>query len=187
MLVIESLIMMANNRPLDWLSFRPPEEQAAILKVARQIVPEHRQLHKARMAATEVHRLQQVQAKEKAQKQREQWCITDIEAITRQLSGIPGGLWTTAAAVEERLSQLTTEKEKTDALKTQLRFRKKVMAQKASSLLFAFSKAKVAFTASQLKANLLQLLLLSPSVPTQAPLTDSEDDITDDDAGSNRQ
>ena len=52
------------------------------------------------------------------------------------------GLWQSAAQVHQELSRIKTKKEKEEALKTQLRFRKNVFSQKCDQKpnVFAFSK-----------------------------------------------
>ena len=183
MLAIEAQIMLANNRPLDWLSFRTPEEQSAILEVARQLVPEHKRLQKARLSAINEYRLKTVQAKQQAHQQREQRRVAEAETITQQLARIPGGLWTTGDGIAEGLAELPTNKAKVDALKCQLKFRKKILVQQAPHTLFAFSKAGKPFSIAELKANLLRLLELSPASAHHVALSDSDDMLNDDDGG----
>ena len=157
-LAIEALIMMSNNRPLDWLSFRTQEEQTTILQVARKLVPEHRRLEKARKAAIHAYKLKKIQEQEEASQQREARRIAEVEAITQQLSKLPGGLWLTEQAIIDALAQLPTNKLKIDAIKSQLRFRKRVLCQKAEKSLFAFSRDGKNHPVAELQSNLIQLV-----------------------------
>ena len=136
LLAIEAHVMMANNRPLNWLSFQMPGEQAAILQAASILAPEHRRLAKIRSAAIANFKLEQIQ----------EWERVDFG----QHPGYGGWLLKGLPALKQR-----------EALRIQLRFHKKVLRQKArKSLYFAFSHAGKQFPADELKANLAKLFPL---------------------------
>ena len=84
------------------------------------------------------------------------------QQITKKISTLPLGLWTTRQEVEDGLSQLPARRTN-EALKTQIRYRKKVMRQPADKALFALSKAKQPFSSTELKCNLLKLIAVLSS------------------------
>ena len=82
------------------------------------------------------------------------------QQITKK-STLPLGLWTTRQEVEDGLSQLPARRTN-EALKTQIRYRKKVMRQPADKALFALSP-KQPFSSTELKCNLLKLIAVLSS------------------------
>ena len=79
----------------------------------------------------------------------------------KKISTLPLGLWTTRQEVEDGLSQLPACRTN-EALKTQIRYRKKVMRQPADKALFALSP-KQPFSSTELQCNLLKLIAVLSS------------------------
>ena len=176
-LAIKALIMMSNNRPLDWLSFRTQKEQTAILQVARKLVSEHQRLEKARKASINAHKLKKIQEQEETSQQGEARRIAEVEAITQQISKLPGGLWSTEQLILDALAQLPTNKLKIDAMKSQRRFRKRVLCQKADKSLFffAFLKDGKNYPVAELQSNVVQLV--SSTASTTGTGTNISDEV----------
>ena len=84
-----------------------------------------------------------------------------ISTNNKKISTLPLGLWTTRQEVEDGLSQLPARRTN-EALKTQIRYRKKVMRQPADKALFALSP-KQPFSSTELKCNLLKLIAVLSS------------------------
>ena len=79
-----------------------------------------RELFKGRKDEIEARKREQVATKIRAREAREKKKIADKEKISIEM--IEYGLWQSEAEVEEQVASYRTVKDKTDALKSQLRF-----------------------------------------------------------------
>ena len=88
-----------------------------------------------------------------------------------------GGLWSSVGKMEDALVILLTPARKVDAMKVQIRFRKKVLCLVADRNMFSFSLNKKKLTVDELKFNLRKLInTVSPVSSGSRGLTDSEDE-----------
>ena len=123
-LAIESFITLGNNQTVAWLAAKSTEERGAILQAAQALVPRHKQLAKTRKTAIHQHKVEELdKAKEKAEK-RDQRHIQGVQQLTAALT-TAGGLWTTVEQMLTFLSSVTGITQRRNAMKCQLRFRKK--------------------------------------------------------------
>lgn len=83
--------------------------------------------------------------------------------MTKKLS--PLGLWSNRDEVESGLQKITSKKDKLEALKVQINFRRKVLGQShEDKSVFYFSHNRKALTINELKLNLLKLIPESESI-----------------------
>ena len=89
-----------------------------------------------------------------------------------------GDLSTTIQQMDDTLGRITGDGKKCEAIKCQLRFRKKVLKQKGSRDVFAFSRSGKALPVEQLMTNLKQLIASVPGTPVDDGATSlgEEDD-----------
>ena len=124
----------------------------------------HRANFQKRRGEIERRRKEEQEKREKERLKREKKAIEEKEDLTKKISLI--GLWTSEAEVSEGLDSLRSVSEKKDALKLQLKFRKKVISQTYhDKTVFQFSHNSRAFSVSELKQNLLKLLCTSDPHP----------------------
>lgn len=159
-IALESLLLFSHNKTSVWLSSKTSDERERLFKAARTMTSAHRANFQKRREEIERRRKEEQEKREREKLRKEKKLIEEKEALTKQISHI--GLWTSEAEVIAGLDNLTTVREKKDALKLQIKFRKKVMSQTYhDKTVFQFSHNSRAFSVSELKENLLKLLCTS--------------------------
>ena len=178
-LAIEAPVLFTNNKTTEWLSSKSPTEKEVLFSNARKLAPLHQKKFRARLDS-----LQQQIEIDVAEKQRQlyrrkrqrQW----LKKRGLQLHAIvSAGLWQSMEQVDKALQALPNERQKKDALKTQLKFRKVVIQQTHPDRpsVFHFSQNKgTAFSSQILKENLASLLG-SAADQCEEILTDSCPDL----------
>lgn len=130
-----------------------------LMQTARKMSAKHKKAFKDRLKALEGKRAQ-AQLDRKQQKEESERCVLlQKEKITSDI--VQSGLWLSAEDIDRNLEQCSSETQKREALKAQLRFRKTVLQQKFSSDkdIYNFSKkGSGQFNSQKLCANLLQLI-----------------------------
>ena len=107
--------------------------------------------------------------KKRRQKKKKEKEVREKGELTKKF--LKMSLWTTVSEVEEGLAQLRSAKQKCDALKLQIKFRKKVLNQThPDKTIFFFSHQRKQHAHIELKKNLLKLL----SRPELQPLLSRE-------------
>ena len=152
-LSIESMIMLANNKTMRWLSQKSADERGAILQAALALAPKHQQLAKARKQASQEYRQQHLAALREKRARQAELHAQRVQQVTAALMPY-SGLWVTGKSLTINLSTYSTAQQR-KAIQAQLRFRKHCMKQSGSKELFAFSKNKTPLTIEQLRSNLL--------------------------------
>lgn len=156
-LSLEAMIMFSNNKTASWLHTKTLKEREELMKKARSVIPEFKQLYRVRRQQLLEARASLLQAKRlqleklQAKKQREK------EGLVQEI--VKYGLWQSKQQVSEQLLKLKTKKEKVAALKLQLDFRKKVLEQKhVDKSVFFMTKNKQQLPVEVITDNLCQLL-----------------------------
>ena len=98
------------------------------------------------------------QKKETEKRVTERKVILEKEKITSDIVHI--GLWQSVDQIDQKLASYASETQKREALKTQLRFRNKVLQQNYSDDkdIYKFSKNKAQFNSQTLRSNLAKLV-----------------------------
>jgi hypothetical protein len=159
-LALESQITFSLNKTDKWLASKTPEETQQLILESRKEVKKERERFKIREQSIREKRLenQRVQFEMKARQERKR--IERLEKDTLDMQFY--GLWQSMEQISSELQLIKSDKEKVEALKAQLRFRKHVFEQKADSSVYAFSKVvdgkRVNLSVDQLKANVMKLV-----------------------------
>ena len=135
-LASESYLMFCCNKTQQWLENKSTPEKDSLLCDARKQVKLTREKFKVRQKEIHQRRLQILQEKAKKVEELEQKKLKQKEDMTNDI--VYFGLWQ-SENVDLRLASIPTKTEKEKALKTQLRFREKVLQQKMEKSVFAFS------------------------------------------------
>ena len=126
-LCLEGMILFANNKTSAWLDSKTQDEKQDLLKKARSLSPEFKQLYRLQKQRLLKERCKILQAKQLQLEQMRQKNLREKETLTENI--LIYGLWQSKEQVNEQLRKLKTKKEKIKALKVQLDFRKKVLEQ----------------------------------------------------------
>ncbi len=133
------------------------EEKRRLFGAARSLTSVHRANFKQRREEIEHKRLQLQLERERNRQRKHAKQVKEKEDLTKRLA--PLGLWTKATEVECGLQTLKSKKEKQEALKIQIDFRRKVLCQSyPDKTIFYFTHLRKALTECQLKSNLFKLL-----------------------------
>ena len=178
-LAVESFIMLGNNKTVAWLAAKTQEERGAILQAARSLVPKHKELACQTRIAIQKHKATELKRQQEQAEKREQKRLQEVQQVTVALAA-GGGLWTTDEQMATTLESIATVGKKRDAIKCQIRFREKVLQQKASRQLFAFSKDGKALSLEQLISNLKLLMAAIPSGQAEDNAGSTNDESGDD-------
>jgi hypothetical protein len=119
--------MFSQNRTSQWLKNQDSRSLEKLLNQARQSTGKIRTLFNQRKETIEERKREQVAARIQSREQAQRKKIEQKEEITCQM--IEYGLWQTHHEVDEQVSSYRTTKKKIYALKSQLRFRQKVLEQ----------------------------------------------------------
>ncbi|XP_065887842.1 uncharacterized protein [Dysidea avara] len=158
-IAIESLLLFSHNKTSEWLENKASEEKKRLLNAARTLTSVHKANFHKRRQEIEVKRKEIFESKERDRRKKKEKEIKEKESLTKQISS--AGLWTTKEEVHKGLDKMRTKKEKQDALKLQIKFRKRVLCQSTDDqAVFHFSHNHKPFTNSELLHNLFKLLSL---------------------------
>ena len=129
------------------------------METARRMSAKHKKTFKDRLKTLEEKRAQAQLDRERQREETEQRVLLQKEKITTDI--IHSGLWLSLEDIDRSLEQCSSETQKREALKSQLRFRKAVLQQKYPSDkdIYNFSKKGYGpFNSQKLRANLIKLI-----------------------------
>lgn len=156
-IALESLLLYSQNQTAEWLLGKTEEEKERLFSAARTLTSIHKANFKKRRDEIERKRLEVQQARDRARQLKHEKEVREKEELTKRLA--PFGLWTTTTEVDQGLGVLKTTKERQEALKLQINFRRKVLGQAHQDKnLFYFSHNRKPLSDNQLKLNLFRLL-----------------------------
>ena len=168
-LSLEGMILFANNQTSQWLDSKPAEEKQDLIKKARSLAPEFKQLYKLRRQKLLEERSKMLQAKQLQLERMRQKKLKEKEQLTQNI--VMYGLWQSREQVDEKLGAIKTEKDKVKALKVQLDFRKKVLEQSHSDKdIFFITKQSKQLPVEIICENLCKLLSSAQLVITPGTL-----------------
>ena len=160
-LACEAHIMFSQNKTMDWLGAKCVSEQEKLLKDARCSTERLRSEFRRRKEEIESRKKEALRNKITQRHQAEARKLQRKENVTSDIIGF--GLWQSKMEVENQVKSLLTTKEKIEALKAQLRFRKSVLYQKPPTpLVYTFTKVvgkkRVTLSVSELMKNVQSLV-----------------------------
>jgi hypothetical protein len=137
----EAYIMFANNKTMNWLKSKSEEERGKLIAEASKDVKTVRKKFKSRLTAITENRREAVQLEIAKKEMLRREKIRKQEAYTKDI--LTHGLWQSEVEVDNMLPSYTKIKDKIEALKAQISFRKNVLLQQTDTKeTFNFSKKK---------------------------------------------
>ena len=116
----------------------------------------HRLLYRQRCKAIADHHQQQIAEKQSRKQEKDRADLKQKEQLCQQVQ--QSGLWSSPEDVASKVAVESTAARKIAALKTQIRFRKIVLQQKADKRLFQWSAGGRNFSVTELQENLVALV-----------------------------
>ena len=158
-LALEAQVTFSLNKTNDWLS-----KQNNILQIiteSRKEARKERERFKERARVILAKRIEKQEEDFRKKETQERNRVQKLENVTNEM--LFYGLWQSPAEVEKELDQIKGNKEKENALKSQLRFRKDVFKQVcARKDVYTFSKLvdgkRVPLSIEELKDNVVHLI-----------------------------
>ena len=139
-LAAESCIVFLNNKTLKWLHSKDQVERDKLINSASKSVKELKLKYKARIQDIEQKRKIAIQEKIIQKENAERERLRRQEQTTSDI--VIHGLWQSESEVDNMLASYESEKQKIEAAKVQLKFRKDVLHQTVDNKhVFNFSKA----------------------------------------------
>ncbi|XP_053385391.1 uncharacterized protein LOC123527298 [Mercenaria mercenaria] len=139
-----------------------------LITESRKEVQKERKRFKEREMILEDKRFEKQMEDFRKKEELERKRIEKLEKATSDMTLY--GLWQSEDTVNREIDKIKSKKDKEEALKVQLRFRKEVFKQMTDSNAYAFSKVvngrRVQLTVSELKANLLTLVNKAHDIPS---------------------
>ena len=154
----EAHILFRKNKCATWLDNKDCVEKNAILTSSRKRVHTLRGNFLHKLAEFSERRKENLQQKQERLSKLRQKQFEKKEDLTKNIMYY--GLWQSPAEIDEKLSTIKTQKEKLEALKVQINFRKSVLEQPVSDkhLLQFSSKETGNFSVAQLTENVKALV-----------------------------
>ena len=166
-IALEGMVLFANNCTGAWMNSKTAEERHAIIALARKCADGLRKKYQERRSAILKHRAAELRRKEEELAAKRAKELQRKEQLTNDIAR-DGGLWTSAAMVNEKVAGLPSINSRRAALRLQLFFRKFVLQQPALKHLFQLSKDGKLLSVEALSNNLCTLVADSaPSLPPQ--------------------
>ena len=159
---LEGLILFSNNKTVNWLNEMECEKKTEIIKIARENAPSILQQFKIRKEQIKQKHILLLKQRKEEKVKKEKAKQQELEQLTKDIEKI-GGLWVSNQDFNKNLQKLN-ESSKFDAVKTQLKFRKKVLKSRPDDkTLLQFSVNGIPFTFDELISN-LHVLISSSNV-----------------------
>ena len=157
-LSLEAMILFSNNKTMNWLTSKSPEEVQHLLQTARKIAPEFRRLFKERKQNILEARIRALHEKQHALEAARIKQLRLKENLTKDI--VQYGLWQSKEDIAEGVAKERSKTAKLSALKVQFNFRKRVLDQRSycHKELFLFSKGGQQYTVKELMDNLAKLI-----------------------------
>lgn len=167
-IALEGMILFTNNKTMNWLHEMETEKKANIFKIAREKAPE--MIKQFKMRKTEIKKQHVLLLKKRQEEKikKEVQIQTELENISKEIQKF-GGLWQTISDVNANLKHIK-EKDKLEAVKLQLKFRKKVLKSNPDNkTLLQFSTNNIPFSLNELISH-LKILITSNASDVEADL-----------------
>ena len=158
----EAFLMYSHNKTRIWLDTLEESHRNSLILECQKEGKQIRKQFKVRLQEIEAKRLEAQEKRRQHLLQTERKRLQNAENFTNMVCFY--GLWQSAEQIKEGLNRLTSEKEKRDALESQIRFRKNVLKQKhTNKKIFNFSyknanEKYVKLTLKQLESNVKALI-----------------------------
>ena len=134
----EAYVMFCLNKTGEWLGNKPQAEKESKIDDARKGASNLQALYQARQKRIKEQRAENLKKKREAEAKRQAKQMQEREMIFKEI--LYYTLYQSKLELENGLSRIEKDAEKTDALKAQLRFREQILLQKADAKLFRFSE-----------------------------------------------
>ena len=160
-LSMEAYIMFGLNRTGEWLMKKTDEERKSLIHKAMEEREEMHKKYTERRIKIRQERAENLRKKIEDEERKRQNKKEQRDKILRDI--LYFGLYQNEKELDEAVESIKTKKEKIDALKAQIKFRKEYLNQNecAEPKLFVFSENKKPLTWEQLKSNCLKLINLA--------------------------
>ena len=175
LIALESMILYAHNKTSYWLEQQTCEDREKLMQAARTLAPSFKAKFKARRQEIEAEHELALAKKQDSIVRKHLKVVQEKEKLTKEIEVV--GLWMSRVEVDSSLVGFMKKAEKIKALKLQINFRHKVLAQQhADNSVFKFSHNRKQHSVEKLKQNLYQLL--SNEEPSSTSSTSDQDDCT---------
>jgi len=139
-LAAESYIMFLNNRTMDWLNAKEETEKNELIGRASKQIQNYRVNYKARLHEIKRKKQEKIQEKVRQKEKQERERLKKQTEYTNNI--VMHGLWQCQNEVDNMLSSYSNDREKIEALKAQIKFRKEVLNQVPDETRNVFKKDK---------------------------------------------
>ena len=157
-LVVEGIVMFTKNDTKGWRDSLTPEKREAVMKMAQVSKASQRQQFIERKAIIRRQREEKLE-KGKQEKDRKETKLRMLKQDLVQKVEELGGMWKTNQEIDEKITNISTEKDKKIAIKTQIQFRKIVLGAKhKDKKVFQMSSEGKAFSSQMLVGNLKEII-----------------------------
>ena len=156
-IALESMILYSHNRTTSWLEKQSCVERKKLFEAARILAPAMRAKFNERRQQIEQRRERALLKKQQDISCKQNRVVQEKETLAKEVEKV--GLWITMDDIDNGLESMCKKADKLKALKTQIKFRQKVLGQSHSdNTLFKFSHGGKPHSIDRLKQNLLHLL-----------------------------
>ena len=161
LITLEGMILFPNNKTLSWLNSLDSERKKYIFQSARQNAPEMLKLFQQRKETIKNKHISLLKVRKEEKVRKEKLKQLEMETLTKKIEK-NDVLWVKNTDILKNRRDLT-ESQKIEAVKVQIKFRKKVlkMAPEEKNVL-PFSSNNIQFSLNELLTNLKTLILMSP-------------------------
>ena len=157
-LVVEGIVMFTKNDTKGWRDSLTPEKREAVMKMAQVSKASQRQQFIERKAIIRRQREEKLE-KGKQEKGRKETKLRMLKQDLVQKVEELGGMWKTNEEIDEKIANISTEKDRKIAIKTQIQFRKIVLGAKhEDKKVFQMSSEGKAFSSQMLVGNLKEII-----------------------------
>lgn len=160
----EAIVMWLHNGTVKWLESLSPEEKAEKMAQARKSAGDILKRYNGRKEAIKQQRQENLIRKQEQKREKERRDKNKKVTLTNKMSQL-GGVWRSTAEIEKGLTHLRGNKERVEAIATQLQFHKIMLGANGNKELFQRStkrdgKSHV-YSVEELKVNLIQVLSIN--------------------------
>lgn len=154
---LESMVLYSHNKTSLWLEKQPLDDRKKLIEVERRFAPSVRMKFNERQQVIETRSQDALQKRQRDIAHREMRVTQENDKLTQEVHSI--GLWMNTRDIERGLQNISKKTEKLRLIKTQLKFRQKVLKQShPDNSIFSFSYKGKAHSLEKLKDNLCKLV-----------------------------
>ncbi|XP_066935310.1 reticulocyte-binding protein 2-like [Clytia hemisphaerica] len=156
-LSIEGIIMFNTNKTKEWRNSLSKEKLSEVMEAARKSKEKQKKLYHKRKEIIFEQRATKLANEYEERKQKEVNLVLEKERLAIEIES-HGGLWSNEEKVSSALESMNTIKEKREAIKCQLDFRRKVLGINCDKSLFHMSTGGKLKAITELQQNLVEVI-----------------------------